>query len=158
MRCLVTSLCILDPCSASGIKCNFYSRCKIFSNGTARCICRLGCPRILDPVCGSNGKTYSNECVMRRESCLTKKIITVEHAGDCGECFALNCFESDYQQGFYGEFLRRYILFSSNCRKKMPLGVENPRSSEERGRIQYVSLFDQHIPYWAKTLTHKFLL
>lgn len=30
-------------------------------NGKALCIC----PRILNPVCGSNGKTYSNECMFR---------------------------------------------------------------------------------------------
>ncbi|KAK3084503.1 hypothetical protein FSP39_014441 [Pinctada imbricata] len=32
--------------------------------------CRLACPRIYRPVCGSNGRTYSNECALNAYGCL----------------------------------------------------------------------------------------
>ena len=30
---------------------------------------QVGCPRVLRPVCASNGLTYSNECVFRQIVC-----------------------------------------------------------------------------------------
>ena len=45
--------------------------------------CPLGCPRHLDRVCGSNGKTYGNECVLRSFSCINGLNIEVVHKGPC---------------------------------------------------------------------------
>ena len=72
-----------DPCH--DMKCEFYSRCVVSSNGNASCECRLGCPMIYKPVCGSNGKDYANKCVMEYESCSTKTIIEVTKQGKCNE-------------------------------------------------------------------------
>ena len=73
----------VDPCR--GIKCKFYSQCTVFGNGTAACVCPSFCGRVHAPVCGSNGKTYANECLMKVESCLTQKLVTIVHAGNCGK-------------------------------------------------------------------------
>ena len=52
-------------------------------NGKATCRCKLMCRLDTEPVCGSDGETYANECVMKSESCLSKKLIEVQHKGRC---------------------------------------------------------------------------
>merc|ERR1712241_207158 len=37
--------------------------------------CKIGCPKIRKPVCGSNGKMYDNACLMKTAACKQKKII-----------------------------------------------------------------------------------
>ena len=36
-----------------------------------------------DQICGSNGKTYANECVMKTQACLKQKLITIFAKGEC---------------------------------------------------------------------------
>ena len=36
--------------------------------------CHFLCPQSFKPVCGSNGKTYSNNCALKRAHCKNKKI------------------------------------------------------------------------------------
>ncbi|RDD43780.1 Peptidyl-glycine alpha-amidating monooxygenase A [Trichoplax sp. H2] len=45
--------------------------------------CKDDCPRIYDPICGSNGKTFDNECLMKYTICKTGQIIEVSHFGPC---------------------------------------------------------------------------
>ncbi|XP_014665375.1 PREDICTED: ovoinhibitor-like isoform X2 [Priapulus caudatus] len=47
--------------------------------------CRRGCPRNYAPVCGSNGRTYNNECELEMDSCERKTIIKMVRAGPCEE-------------------------------------------------------------------------
>ena len=37
------------------------------------------------PVCGTNGKTYTNECLLNHESCRTRSNIEVRSNGRCPE-------------------------------------------------------------------------
>uniref|UniRef100_A0A3B3XQA6 Kazal-like domain-containing protein n=1 Tax=Poecilia mexicana TaxID=48701 RepID=A0A3B3XQA6_9TELE len=41
------------------------------------------CTKILDPVCGSNGVTYDNECLLCSEMHETKRRIYVVKEGHC---------------------------------------------------------------------------
>ncbi len=59
-------------------KCKHYAKCHTFSNGTSKCMCQLGCGRNLDPVCASDGKSYDNLCIMKREACLKKADFVVD--------------------------------------------------------------------------------
>ena len=72
----------LDPCE--NIKCSFNSLCVVNRNYKASCQCPK-CPPTTKYVCGSDGKTYVNECDLRKQSCLTKTNVTVLRDGKCSK-------------------------------------------------------------------------
>lgn len=47
--------------------------------------CLFECTTEYNPVCGSNGKTYANECVMKADSCDLDMMITIASKGPCEE-------------------------------------------------------------------------
>lgn len=47
--------------------------------------CDTACPQNYQPICGSNGKTYSNECAMKVDSCQDGTTYTKNHDGPCRE-------------------------------------------------------------------------
>ena len=44
--------------------------------------CEKPCPNILRPVCGSDGKTYDNECLFENAKCKNPSL-TITHKGVC---------------------------------------------------------------------------
>lgn len=49
-----------------------------------KCTCQRLCTREYAPVCGTDGKTYSTECVMKGMVCEQGTMVTVKHPGECG--------------------------------------------------------------------------
>ncbi|KAF0715059.1 hypothetical protein As57867_003578, partial [Aphanomyces stellatus] len=45
--------------------------------------CEMLCIDLYDPVCGSNNKTYSNDCYLKLAQC-TDKTLTLAKTGECG--------------------------------------------------------------------------
>merc|ERR1719259_688010 len=54
-----------------------------FRNLNTDCKEECMCNRAYSPVCGTDGKTYGNECVMECESCKQGTDVTVASQGEC---------------------------------------------------------------------------
>lgn len=78
-----TAVSLLDLCKAQ--KCPFYSQCDNRKGAKCQCPDERTCSQIADAVCGSDGETYLNDCVMKARSC--RKGVFVEKAKDgaCGK-------------------------------------------------------------------------
>ncbi|VVC30264.1 Concanavalin A-like lectin/glucanase domain,EGF-like, conserved site,Laminin G domain,Follistatin-like, N- [Cinara cedri] len=77
----------LNPCK--GHICNFGANCRM-RNGQSVCECP-SCPEHHDPVCGTDGITYSNKCKLKYQSCKKNQIIKVSHGGACEDCSKIDC-------------------------------------------------------------------
>ena len=68
-----------------GVTCTHGSKCALdATTGIFHvCYCNSLCPQVYDPVCGSDGKDYNNECLMNVSICTIKRVITVVSKGPC---------------------------------------------------------------------------
>ena len=60
-----------------------YSTCVVEDNED-KCKCPE-CTADYKPVCGSDGKTYSNKCEMHAASCRLNELISVAREGKCSK-------------------------------------------------------------------------
>ncbi|KAE8751005.1 hypothetical protein FOCC_FOCC002433 [Frankliniella occidentalis] len=67
------------PCSAHA--CSHGGEC-VPRHGAPRCVCPR-CPLTFQPVCGSDGVSYGNECRLRLENCQRRLDVRVAHQGLC---------------------------------------------------------------------------
>ena len=81
----VESCILLSVVGCAKTKCKFYSKCEEKSNGQAVCVCEEKCAFLFVPVCGSNGKTYINQCLLKVDSCKQRRSIVVLQNGACSK-------------------------------------------------------------------------
>lgn len=78
------TLFMTDPCLST--ECPHYGQCVPSQDRkSVECKCNIACFKIYDPVCGTDGKTYANKCVMKSEACVQKKDVKVDYKGECEE-------------------------------------------------------------------------
>uniref|UniRef100_A0A7M5V2S9 Kazal-like domain-containing protein n=1 Tax=Clytia hemisphaerica TaxID=252671 RepID=A0A7M5V2S9_9CNID len=86
MRLEPEDLQILMSCrkSCRGVRCKNKARCFQDKKTCRRfCRCSRACPKIYRPVCGSNGVTYANQCLLNYATCQSKGKITKKRNGRC---------------------------------------------------------------------------
>ncbi|XP_045601452.2 follistatin-related protein 1 isoform X2 [Procambarus clarkii] len=64
------------------VECRAGREC-VVSQGAAHCQCIELCPDRFAPVCGSDGVSYDNHCLLHRHACLSGEHIKVIHKGLC---------------------------------------------------------------------------
>lgn len=73
---------IEEPCEKQ--YCSYGANCVTDAQGRARCECPADCPDVDAPVCGTDGVTYANHCLLRKKSCQDETNTRVHHSGECG--------------------------------------------------------------------------
>jgi len=76
--------------------------------------CNRFCSLDYDPVCGTDNKTYSNECFLQLENCRSRALVTKKNHGKCGEAVAE---------------AKVYIYWSNHSICSWPLFTQSPTNS-----------------------------
>lgn len=116
-RANVGTLFFTDLCQ--NVHCKHGARCE-----GGHCICAFDCPDAYDPVCGSDGTTYRNDCEMRRGSCQKGINLATVFFGECDRTpsgswegktsfFLFLSLVLFYRLSFYGFSL---AFYSASCR------------------------------------------
>lgn len=74
---------VSDPCRY--VSCEHPQVCRLDYERRARCVCSEFCGEDYAPVCGSDGRTYANECLLRRQACRTMPGLRIVFRGRCDQ-------------------------------------------------------------------------
>ncbi|KAG8505493.1 LOW QUALITY PROTEIN: Agrin, partial [Galemys pyrenaicus] len=79
--------CDQPPSPCRGVQCPFGATCAV-RDGDAQCACPhpQACSGVHDPVCGSDGVTYSSACELEATACTLGREIRVARRGPCDRC------------------------------------------------------------------------
>lgn len=74
---------ILDLDPRRNVTCHYESHCVPLAPHQFSCRCEDSCPSYEEQVCASNGRTFTNLCLLKQEICLTRANYTQYHPGSC---------------------------------------------------------------------------
>ncbi|XP_060930719.1 agrin isoform X2 [Limanda limanda] len=67
---------------------------------SARCSCEpIECGGVYKPTCGTDGHTYTNDCIRRKAECLSKSLIPIRHPGPCDLNIPSPCLDKQCEHG-----------------------------------------------------------
>ncbi|XP_037334758.2 agrin isoform X4 [Pungitius pungitius] len=79
--------------------CPFNGVC-VVEQQSARCSCEpIECDGTYKPVCGRDGRTYTNDCARRRAECLGRLLIAIKHPGPCDLSIPSPCLGKECDHG-----------------------------------------------------------
>lgn len=55
-----------------------------YGDGRTSCKCVEKCPRLQEPVCGTDKRDYSSVCEMKARACAEKRDVQIMNYGACG--------------------------------------------------------------------------
>lgn len=65
-------------------RCRFNGICRVTSGNNTICVCQQQRSTIFEPVCGNDGRTYSNVDEMKFVNCQRMTTTAIQHNGACG--------------------------------------------------------------------------
>ncbi|CAG7786347.1 unnamed protein product [Allacma fusca] len=103
-----------DPCET--VHCPAPQVCHLDEDRRPHCRCGEMCSADFNPVCGSDGKTYSNECIMRQEGCRSRRDLRIIYRGKCSSgtnpCTSRTC------RGYESCAINKFGIAKCNCAMK----------------------------------------
>jgi len=76
-----------EPCEQAN--CALGESC-FMEAGRATCRCPESCSSSYAAVCGNDGVTYSNECLLRMHACQSRNSVQMKHPGECSKSFSFH--------------------------------------------------------------------
>jgi len=73
----------LSASSCATLMCRPGRECRQQPGSAPHCACVLRCPEHWKPVCGSDGESYDNHCLLHRAACLSGAPVSPLHPGFC---------------------------------------------------------------------------